>query len=394
MNILFITYQYRHEIICGADSRLKNILSALLQNNTVTWVACSFDSECPKYFFHDNPGLSISPAVCKTKSRILNKILSMWYIHFEKYSFKTYQIVNAILTHLEANQNLLFNNDKVITMYLAHGEFLERIKKIRPNIEVIIDTNDIQFDRYSKLYKKESILSYLTKVIHLSRYKSEEIKAYKKADRLITLSNSDTVYLKSLGCKNTIYSPTGFSINKKTFNLAKENNIVFFGAMDSISNYDGAAIFKNKIFTLVKGKIPDAKYYIAGSNPSSKVLALSGSDTIVTGYIQDFNLFFNNMKCFVCPFNISYGHRGRVYEMMALGLPCVVTSKAVDGMNLENVEGIIIRDDYEEFALEVIKILTEDQYRDRLGESNREWARNNVSIEATYQKLIAQITSN
>jgi glycosyltransferase involved in cell wall biosynthesis len=384
LNVLFISPEYRVKKVAGSDTRLSGLLKCLSREFEVTWVAPADATTTINSFLSNETNITIQPAYRKSYNRIINSINWRIYSYFGSYSFGTKKDIDAIIKEIS---KIKIQYKYIFLMYFAHGDFLKILKKQFPHSTVIIDTNDIQFLRYQRLFKLESSFLYYSRFFHLWKYKRQEISAFKIADILISLSFSDTEFFKKHSTAEIFYCKSGIEMDQDVILGEKSNNVAFFGAMNSISNYVAAKIFKESIFPKVKNVISSCNYYIVGSNPLPCVKELEDESTTVVGFVENLKTFFSDIKCVVCPFPVSYGERTRLYEIMALGIPCVVTSPAIEGMKLENIDGILIKDDYSGFAQSVIDILSDDKYRIRIGQSNRDWAMKNVSIDATYGKL-------
>ena len=401
--VLIITHLFRDEIKCGADSRFYNLLKYMMGKFDVTWLSTPKENNNNDfiYFFKNNKKLKVLNYELKHRVpknniflKIRNRLLCFYFSYFGKYNYKEHLLIKYLIKYLRTKLDINYY-DIIFLYYLAQDDIINYLNSIKKNYKIVIDTNDIQFERLRKLYNLESKMYLFKRSIFLKRYERSEKKALKGADCLITISKEDKHYLaQKLNCKSVHYCPTATKIpNDVIFNKNIENNIIFFGAMNSISNAKAASYFKKEIFPIIKKEVLNAKYLIVGSNPLPEVLNLDDDNTKVVGYIENIYDYFKNAKCFVCPFQVSYGHRGRIYEVMAAGLPCVVSSLAVKGMELENVEGVIIDDDSELFANHVINILKNDEYRLKLSKSVRNWVINNVSADNIYSKLCDFVNS-
>jgi glycosyltransferase involved in cell wall biosynthesis len=125
-----------------------------------------------------------------------------------------------------------------------------------------------------------------------------------------------------------------------------------------------------------------------GSNPSEKIRALNSDPRInVTGYVNNVRGYLSMGKVVVLPLRINYGHRGRIFEVMAMGIPIVVTPQAILGMGLKNGEGLLIEESPLDFAKRVINILDNREYAMELGREGRRLALERFSRQATYDRL-------
>jgi len=91
---------------------------------------------------------------------------------------------------------------------------------------------------------------------------------------------------------------------------------------------------------------------------------------------------------------VGYGIRGRVLELMSMGIPVVVTKAAVDGMQLQEGHGILIRNTINDFAQAVIDILQNTSLAKEIGNLGRDFILANCSYESTYDHLTELLYSN
>ena len=66
-------------------------------------------------------------------------------------------------------------------------------------------------------------------------------------------------------------------------------------------NIDAVLFFMEKIYPLVRNRLPDARFYIIGDNAPPEIVALANDDIIVTGLQRDLRPFFKSVKLSVAP---------------------------------------------------------------------------------------------
>lgn len=390
--ILFISFYYPTKISSGAEFRLYYLLKSLLNDHEVTWLSHLQENvDVSEVFFYNHKNLSIKIAPpLKKGSSVLNSIINIVsrtsYFFLGNKKIEQYLLYKNLIRTIRSDND--FKNHNVIFLnYFAYNTFIVFLKEKFPNTKIVIDTNDVQFERYSQIFKEASLVKYILKYFSLKRFEIDEKKALRKIDCVISLSIRDSILFKKIGCKNVINIPQGIIIKDKLLVEKSQNNIAFFGSMGATANISAATYFKDKIFPYVKESVEDVKYFIAGSNPSADLLRMNSRDIVVTGFIDNIEEFFDTIKCVVCPFNFTYGQRTRIYQVMSYGVPCVVTSKAVDGMGLENLNGVFIEDDVKKFASIVVELLNNDELRNIQSLNARNYIKNNFSTEKTFYKL-------
>jgi sugar transferase (PEP-CTERM/EpsH1 system associated) len=134
--------------------------------------------------------------------------------------------------------------------------------------------------------------------------------------------------------------------------------VVFTGAMDYHPNIDGVRWFVEEIFPAVRTRVPDAHFWVVGSNPSTEVLSLGKRAGIsVTGRVADVRPYLDHAAAVVAPLRIARGVQNKVLEGLAMARPIVATANAVQGIHGAGESGLAIVSGPEEFAVAVIGIL-------------------------------------
>ena len=161
--------------------------------------------------------------------------------------------------------------------------------------------------------------------------------------------------------------------------------ISFTGAMDYWANIDAVVWFVNEVWPTVIKQCPDAKFVIAGGNPSSQVKLLARrKGVIVTGRVNDVRPFIAQAQCVVAPLRIARGIQNKVLEAMALDKAVVCTSMAMEGINAPATAHVHIEDD----ALVSAKLCINYLEKPMDGKTgNREWILQHFTWSNTLQPL-------
>jgi glycosyltransferase involved in cell wall biosynthesis len=146
----------------------------------------------------------------------------------------------------------------------------------------------------------------------------------------------------------------------------EKNRIIFTGNMPYFANYDAAIYFAEKIFPKILKEIPEAEFYIVGQKPPLKVRNLASRNIFVTGFVPDIKAEYVKSAVNVAPMRFGAGTLNKVIESIALGVPVVGTSFAVNGLPKELYKYISVADDEDIFAEHVISILKNSKIREEL----------------------------
>ncbi len=167
--------------------------------------------------------------------------------------------------------------------------------------------------------------------------------------------------------------------------VPKNPFISFTGAMDYWANIDAVLWFVEQVWPLILAKEPSAIFCIVGGNPSNAVKELVKiKGVIVTGRVHDIRPYIASAQCVVAPLQIARGIQNKVLEAMSLDKPVVVTTMAMEGINAEKTDNVIITDDKYVFAQACLSYFSSTQS----AVSNREWILNNFTWQQTLAPLM------
>jgi len=167
--------------------------------------------------------------------------------------------------------------------------------------------------------------------------------------------------------------------------------ISFTGAMDYWANIDAVLWFSAEVWPLIVAKQPDAIFCIVGGNPSNDVKALAKHNTgiVVTGRVHDVRPFIDQAQCVVAPLQIARGIQNKVLEAMSLNKPIVLTTMAMEGINAQKTDSIVITDDRSVYADACLAFLEKQP----TNTTNREWILDNFTWQQTLQPLMSYFSN-
>lgn len=168
--------------------------------------------------------------------------------------------------------------------------------------------------------------------------------------------------------------------------------ISFTGAMDYWANIDAVMWFVDEVWPIILSHQPDAVFCIVGGNPSNEVkdLAKKHRNIVVTGRVHDVRPFITQAHCVVAPLQIARGIQNKVLEAMSLNKPIVVTTMAMEGINAEQGEGVIITDDKNTYADSCLSLLSTPSKPIK----NREWVLAHFTWRQTLTPLLDYFSSS
>jgi glycosyltransferase involved in cell wall biosynthesis len=254
---------------------------------------------------------------------------------------------------------------------------------------VIIDTHNVLSDQreleINKFQKKFAPKRWIKK------YRELESNNLLKAQVLIAISKNDAEYYQShYPHVKIVLIPSGIDLCKLTnFKLQAEGNtILFYGNLGDEQNIIAFDRLWQKIFPEIKKESPDVQLLVVGSNPTDEMLKLNNLDYVkVTGFVDNPFEFIRKAKIHIIAMETGSGFRGRIPEVMGMGIPTIGTHNALDCVGLEGELQTFVSDDDQEIANAAVRLLKDDEYWNRISGLSKEFISENYSLQKTYKKL-------
>ncbi len=169
---------------------------------------------------------------------------------------------------------------------------------------------------------------------------------------------------------------------------AANPTIVFTGNMSYPPNIDSAEQLAQTILPLVRKQLPQTQLILAGADPHARVEALAQHEGVeVTGWVEDIRDAYRRGWVFAAPLRIGTGLQNKLLEAMSMALPCVTTKMANNALGAPSNEAILVHDHPADQAEAIIKLLTNPELRQQMGEHARDFVTNHYSWEGVTRKL-------
>ena len=154
---------------------------------------------------------------------------------------------------------------------------------------------------------------------------------------------------------------------------ADPRHLVFTGSMDWLPNEDGMLYFVREILPLIRRHEPSASLSVIGRAPTPAVrrLAETTEGVEVTGRVDDVRPHAARGGGYVVPLRVGGGTRLKIFEAMSMGQAVVSTTVGAEGLPVTHGEDIVIADDPQQFATEVVRLMRDADARAALGRAAR-----------------------
>jgi glycosyltransferase involved in cell wall biosynthesis len=145
-----------------------------------------------------------------------------------------------------------------------------------------------------------------------------------------------------------------------------------------------------QVWPKVLAQVPQAKLYMCGRTEGVPLHELPQYDSaILTGHLSDIRPRVAQSWLSIVPERVGGGTRIKVPEAMALGTPVVCTTRGATGLDLKHGHDILVADQPEAFAQEVVKVLQDPALRDQLSHNGRATVKQKYDWRVIGQQLDA-----
>jgi sugar transferase (PEP-CTERM/EpsH1 system associated) len=210
----------------------------------------------------------------------------------------------------------------------------------------------------------------------------EETWMISEADRQVLAADCPgaNIQVVPIGVDGERFYPTG--------QPARPQTLIFVGHMSVFHNVDAVTHLVQDLLPLVRQRVPDCTLEIVGAQPSDQVRRLAAVPGVtVSGIVPDLNERLNSAAVFVAPLRFAAGIQTKILEAMAAARPVVTTSLVNDGLGAEAGREIIVADDAETAAEQIVGLLQDEERRRQLGQAGRAF----VQRRYTWQHVVRRM---
>ena len=253
------------------------------------------------------------------------------------------------------------------------------VNSITQDIPTAVETHDCFTDRNKKIRQSGGAGMWW------SLTASQEKALLSIFDYVIAIQNNEELYFKKLlkNTKSTVIKLDVLEVPQKNSNSKNVSfNIGFLGS-NNFHNREGLKLFVDNQWQKIINIIPNAKLLIAGD---VQIDTLDKS-IIKLGRVNDvFDDFYRLCTMIVNPCISGTGLKIKTVEAMSYALPVVATTEGLSGIEEANGHGAFLAElNAEEFANNCIKLLTEQEFREKQSQLAKAF------IENSYEASLANI---
>lgn len=220
-----------------------------------------------------------------------------------------------------------------------------------------------------------------------------EVVMGRQYNRIVTLSSRDREILKGLLPGMEISAgKTGTSLKQfySPYQRIDTPSLLYIGSFIHYPNVEAILYFKERIWPLIKKRIPDATLTIVGSHPTPEVRALEADNSIeVTGFVEDVRPYLDKSAIFIAPMRKGYGMKGKILEALVRAKPVVSTTIGINGIEVTPAQHLLVADSPEDFSAKVSSFINDNDLRREIAISGQQAVKKKYNWETVAREMDA-----
>ncbi len=221
-------------------------------------------------------------------------------------------------------------------------QYLPGVRQYCPQAKVLFHTVDLH---YLRMEREAELLQDAEKQRAAAAMKATELAAIQAVDSAIVHSTHEVEVLShEIPTDKLFVFPLIINVPGSRRPFEARSGVAYVGGYQHTPNVDAVLYFVNEVMPLLRQQLPGIRFHIIGSKAPAAVLSLASDDVIVEGFAPQLQPLLDRMRVSVAPLRYGAGIKGKVGNSMAMGLPVVASSIAVEGMQLRNGYDVLIAD--------------------------------------------------
>ena len=301
-----------------------------------------------------------------------------------------------------------------VEFFYVADYYLDQIRRFQPWATLIVDTVDLHYKRLER--QADYLQNHVKYVINAKqeqkplgeehkvedhfnyskRVRQDEMKVYKRADKVVAVSEDDKrLLMEDIPEDKILYIPN-IHRQHEEFTAARENpwhkrdGLCFVGNFYHNPNVTSAIYIKHELAPLLEKEVGKTPIYIVGTNPPYAVKTMMRYGAMakqfkVTGHVPSTFDYLNRAKVSIAPVLFGAGMNGKIGEAMAAGVPVVTTALGAQGMGLTPEVNCLVGDTPEEFVRQIQRLYKDEELWERIRDNAKRFL-----MESLADKSIAE----
>ncbi len=389
MKILMLTPYLPYPPASGGQIRTLNLLKYLSKNHSITLIALYKNEKEKKYASHLKSYCK-DIYLCKRAEKpwqignVLKSIFSLLpFLIVRNYSVEAREKVEELLA-----------NEKFDVIHAETFYIMPHIPQT--DVPILLVEQTIEFKVYQHFIS--SLRRWLRPAFYLDvlKLKHWELFYWKKATAVATVSKFDKRTIQRLVPEiMPAVIPNGAGDEMFVNRLEPKNlnrpELLFIGNFFWLQNTEAAEFLLQKIYPVLRNKVPDAQIVIAGQNAKQRLSSFENENIKIIDIAPDdtntVQSLYHKATLFIAPVFGPGGTNLKILAAMAAGLPVVSTPIGAKRLGMENLVNALMAESPEEFVDGIASMLSNSNLYEPIRKNAYELAQSSYSWSAISREL-------
>jgi glycosyltransferase involved in cell wall biosynthesis len=257
--------------------------------------------------------------------------------------------------------------------HLGMAGYLPDIKAERPFCRTVVDQHNVESDFFKQFAEEKTGPKKIVAKAEYAAARSFEQRVLREVDGVVAISHEDAKHFEALAGVRSHVVPVVMTFERKPRPNPGKPHFCYVGSLRWKPNVLGLDWFCQKVWPLVRKRVPDATFEIAGVGlkpdasgrlPVPDAWKVPGVETV--GFLEDLEPLYAQSLGMLAPITGGSGVRLKLLEGFRAGMPVVTTPDGAFGLPLEDGREALIAADPEGFADRVAKLVNDEALRERV----------------------------
>ncbi len=389
MKILLISSYLPYPLYSGGQVRLYNLLKELSHDHKITLI-------CEKRANQTNSDVKEIEKICEKVITVKRR--KQWSI---QNILKTIVSPNSFLVtgHTNGIMKLKIQEELDKNQFdLIHVETFYVVQNLPPtSLPIVLAEHNIEYLVYSRFVKNAPLLLRPFLTVDVNKIKKEEEYFWKKASKLIAVSEDDKKVMLRSGANVAVVAngvnPDQFSYKNLQVTLnQKEKKILFMGDFKWIQNRDTLSWIIREIWPQIKKGNPDSKIklWVVGRHIPDSIKGLTNDPDIMFDQKSSSNSteqIFQEAYALLAPIRVGGGTSYKILEALSVGTPVIITPLSAQSLGLKDSKEALIGETGKELADKTLLLLKDDDLYGKISKNGRALIEKNFTWKSIAKKL-------
>ena len=219
------------------------------------------------------------------------------------------------------------------------ADYLDTVRKRLPSAKIVYNTVDLHFMR---MEREAKLTGDADRKLAAAAMKAQEKSYIDRTDATIVLSSVEHDLL-SRSAKRAAKLWTIPLIRPETTRLVDygtTRDIAFIGGYRHPPNVDAVEWLAETVWPAMRERLPGVRLHICGSAMPDRFHDYACEDIVVRGFVPDLDALLSGLRLTVAPLRFGAGLKGKVAASIGVGVPCIGTPVAFEGMAEDGLDAI------------------------------------------------------